>query len=158
MGYQHLAKKCGHCQTVKSVRQFYPSRRHGTHRRDGWCKECRREDNRARQAKRNKVVARLLKADPLYFRRKKLVKLYGITHDQYMVLHRKQRGRCAICRKPEVRKLYGKRAWLAVDHDHKTRAVRGLLCHRCNVALGWIEDAAFQKKATRYLKIAEHES
>lgn len=51
---------------------------------------------------------------------------YGLTADEYDALLRLQGGRCAICRaKPK-----GKR--LAVDHDHKSGAVLGLLCSRCN--------------------------
>lgn len=39
-----------------------------------------------------------------------------------------QKGCCAICKKPENH--FKKR--LAVDHNHKTSKVRGLLCYRCN--------------------------
>jgi hypothetical protein len=35
----------------------------------------------------------------------------------------------------------GKRA-LHVDHDHKTGAVRGLLCYHCNTAVKWMRDRA----------------
>lgn len=55
-----------------------------------------------------------------------VAKTYGLTADQYDDLLRRQGGRCAICRaKPKSKRL-------AVDHDHKTGAVRGLLCSRCN--------------------------
>lgn len=39
-----------------------------------------------------------------------------------------QEQRCAICKKHES--SFQKR--LAVDHNHKTGRVRGLLCYRCN--------------------------
>lgn len=53
-------------------------------------------------------------------------KTYGITGDDYGALLARQGGRCAICRaRPKSKRL-------AVDHDHKTGAVRGLLCSRCN--------------------------
>jgi hypothetical protein len=55
-----------------------------------------------------------------------IAKTYGITGDEYEALLRAQGGRCAICRaRPKSKRL-------AVDHDHKTGAVRGLLCSRCN--------------------------
>lgn len=51
---------------------------------------------------------------------------YGLTATEYDRLLAEQGGRCAICRaRPKSKRL-------AVDHDHKTGAVRGLLCSRCN--------------------------
>ena len=53
-------------------------------------------------------------------------KTYGITAEEYDALLERQGGRCAICRaRPRSIRL-------AVDHDHKSGAVRGLLCSRCN--------------------------
>lgn len=53
-------------------------------------------------------------------------KTYGLTAEQYDALLERQGGRCAICRnRPKSKRL-------AVDHDHKTGEVRGLLCSRCN--------------------------
>lgn len=55
-----------------------------------------------------------------------VAKTYGITGDDYGALLKRQGGRCAICRaRPKSKRL-------AVDHNHKTGAVRGLLCSRCN--------------------------
>ena len=51
---------------------------------------------------------------------------YGITLAEYETRFREQRGGCAICgHPPKTRRL-------AVDHEHKTGRVRGLLCMRCN--------------------------
>lgn len=55
---------------------------------------------------------------------------YNITPDEYLRMVDEQRGRCAICHE-----LPSKRA-LAVDHDHETNKVRGLLCIKCNTGLG----------------------
>lgn len=53
-------------------------------------------------------------------------KTYGITGADYEKLLEAQGGKCAICRaRPRSKRL-------AVDHDHKSGAVRGLLCSRCN--------------------------
>ena len=55
-----------------------------------------------------------------------VAKTYGLTAEQYDDLLKRQGGKCAICRnKPKSKRL-------AVDHDHGTGAVRGLLCSRCN--------------------------
>jgi hypothetical protein len=60
---------------------------------------------------------------------------YGIDGVEYARLHEKQKGVCAVCAKPSQ----GRR--LAVDHDHATGRVRGLLCNRCNTTLGLLEDS-----------------
>ena len=59
---------------------------------------------------------------------------YGITEEDYQRMLEAQGGRCYICQK-----MPRKGAHLSVDHDHKTKRVRGLLCTRCNRALGPFE-------------------
>lgn len=54
---------------------------------------------------------------------------YGITLDEYERLFIEQNGLCAICKAEPIKYK------LAVDHDHDTGAVRGLLCPPCNRAL-----------------------
>lgn len=74
---------------------------------------------------------------------------YGITLEQYDELLEAQDGRCGICgsEDPGVRNKY-----FCVDHDHETGAVRGLLCHRCNVGIGYLkDDLEIVKKAVQYL-------
>lgn len=53
-------------------------------------------------------------------------KTFGLGPEGYEQLYALQDGKCAICRKRQVDRR------IAVDHDHKTGAVRGLLCKRCN--------------------------
>lgn len=62
-----------------------------------------------------------------------------------------QDNKCAICGKPETSTYMGKITSLCVDHDHKTGKTRKLLCNRCNVSLGIIENESFMKKAINYL-------
>ena len=51
---------------------------------------------------------------------------FGITPLQYESMLLGQNGKCAICRRPpKTRRLH-------VEHDHKTKRVRGLVCHFCN--------------------------
>jgi Recombination endonuclease VII len=62
--------------------------------------------------------------------------------------HRQQHGRCAICK----RLPYTKKG-LVVDHCHQTGAIRGILCSRCNSALGLLDDdPALLEQALEYLR------
>lgn len=64
-----------------------------------------------------------------------VLKTYGITGDEYWLLYEAQGGVCWICRRAK-----GLSKKLAVDHDHATGYVRGLLCTTCNKFLGHIRD------------------
>lgn len=61
---------------------------------------------------------------------------YSMTINTIVELHRSQNGRCAICL-DDIETLGRSRA---VDHDHKTGKVRGMLCKSCNVGLGCFRD------------------
>lgn len=64
-------------------------------------------------------------------------KRYGLTWADRDALADAQGNLCGICgRPPEEKKV------LEVDHDHKTGAVRGMLCGRCNRGLGAFKDDA----------------
>lgn len=65
-----------------------------------------------------------------------ILKTYGLTLEQYEALYEAQGGSCYICRRAK-----GVSKRLAVDHDHKTGYVRGLLCGKCNGYLGYIRDS-----------------
>lgn len=78
-----------------------------------------------------------------------------ITPAEYDVLLARQDGACAICRTIRPRKIspgHTLRRTLSVDHDHKTRKPRGLLCHHCNAAIGHFkEDTTVLAQAIEYL-------
>ena len=87
-------------------------------------------------------AAKKRKARETYLRRK-----YGVGLDWYEKKLEEQGGRCAICLcRPRTRVL-------AVDHDHFTGALRGLLCGRCNHGLLQFaqEDITILKRAVEYL-------
>jgi Recombination endonuclease VII len=73
---------------------------------------------------------------------------FGITPAEYDALLAAQNGRCAICQnKPRKRAL-------AIDHNHKTKVIRGLLCTRCNHHLlgSAHESVEMLQRAINYLK------
>ena len=84
--------------------------------------------------------------------RKSLLEKYNITLKEYEKRFAAQGGVCAICGKSETRKnQYGLRR-LAVDHDHKTGKVRGLLCSKCNQGIGYFnEDIKILWETIKYL-------
>lgn len=93
--------------------------------------------------------------DPSYLRNDKLVRQYGITLAKYNEMFAEQNGGCAICGKREkhINWRSGRPQNLAVDHDHKTNEVRGLLCQKCNQAIGLFGDSIENlNRAIDYLK------
>lgn len=71
---------------------------------------------------------------------------YKITLSEYNNLKIKQANLCAICSKKEIGKS------LAIDHCHVTGKIRGLLCTKCNRALGgFCDDPNLLKMALLYL-------
>jgi hypothetical protein len=65
-----------------------------------------------------------------------LIRYYGITLAKYEAILEAQGGACAICRKPASKFARS----LAVDHDHRSGVVRGLLCPWCNRGLKYFND------------------
>jgi Recombination endonuclease VII len=59
---------------------------------------------------------------------------FDLTLEQYDQILAEQGGVCAGCGRPP------RKTRLAVDHNHATDIVRGLLCRGCNIALGGVED------------------
>lgn len=68
-------------------------------------------------------------------RKSHLKRKYGISVEQYDALLAAQDGICALCECPPRSDIS-----LHVDHDHETGSKRGLLCFRCNNALGDLGD------------------
>lgn len=76
-------------------------------------------------------------------------KIHNVSFDQYNEMLLAQNMSCAIC---ERHQSSFKRT-LAVDHDHKTGEIRGLLCHSCNTAIGSLkDDYLLVDKASAYLR------
>lgn len=150
-------KKCSKCGTVKPLDEFGVQ----TRNRDGRHSHCRLCLRAQRLADYHKHKAR---KNPERNARRRgtgshwasaLKTKYGITVDQYDTILQKQDYCCAICRQPETQRdtRYGQVLRLAVDHDHKTGRIRGLLCSACNTAIGkFNDDPDLIQSAIAYLK------
>lgn len=72
---------------------------------------------------------------------------YGISIDDYNKIFIKQDGRCAICGENQSERL-------AIDHDHITGEIRGLLCRKCNLMLGYSGDnPGILRSAASYIEL-----
>lgn len=70
---------------------------------------------------------------------------YGLESEDILTLLESQQNKCPICLEDLIK--------FNIDHDHKTGAVRGILCHKCNPGLGLFDDhIETLKRAIRYLE------
>lgn len=79
----------------------------------------------------------------------RLQKKFGISMEEYKAMWIEQKGCCAICGRYQFEFKIG----LAVDHNHITGKIRGLLCGSCNSAIGKLQDSPLLcLKAKEYLE------
>jgi hypothetical protein len=91
-------------------------------------RDSHKEECKAQRARRHKKAQQ--------YEHKKTMLKYGITPEIYLAMFKAQKGVCAICAKPSKSSRR-----LAVDHDHVSGQVRGLLCGNCNWAVGHLVDS-----------------
>jgi uncharacterized protein YaiL (DUF2058 family) len=77
---------------------------------------------------------------------------YGMTVSDYDRMFEQQKGVCAICGKEQTHSPVHN-GYLCIDHDHVTGKNRGLLCRKCNIALGHVDDnVEVLEKMIAYIK------
>lgn len=150
---------CTICSIIKPMDNFYrdKTKPFGYHQN---CKQCqakrvkakRKQDMvwRQKQCERSKKW-RLENPERNYrsVRNATLKIKYGITFDQYVEMFNKQGCQCAVCGEKES-KGYGK---MAVDHDHITGKIRGILCQPCNTSIGKMqENPVLIRKLAEYIE------
>jgi hypothetical protein len=74
--------------------------------------------------------------DKWVVQRHKIERKYGIKEEDYKAMLEDQEYCCAIC----GNHFNTQKRRLAIDHDHKTGKIRGLLCDSCNLGLGSFKD------------------
>lgn len=105
--------------------------------------ERNKEKIQARHAEYRKSFPSAIKGSSIYSK-------YGMSQDDYDNLKAIQNNKCALCGDEPEDKI---RKSLVVDHCHKNKKVRGLLCNKCNVALGLFRDRIdVLKNAIEYLQ------
>lgn len=150
-----IKKICTKCEEKKLLSEFYEHKG----KPYCWCKSCViSATTKYHFENRNKRLAQMREygrayqqqnREKVYFKTAK--RKYGISNKEYKKLLERQKGVCAICKNSEKVGRGGvKFIRLGVDHCHKTKRVRGLLCVQCNTMLGQYEK--HRKSVGEYLK------
>lgn len=85
-------------------------------------------------------------------RNRELLKSYGISIDQFEAMFRLANGKCEICNIELKPKGWSKDS-VAIDHNHKTGKVRGILCNSCNRGIGhFFDDVDILNNSVKYLE------
>lgn len=135
-----IGKVCSFCHIFKLFIAFPRGSNRGN--TATFCKPCKNEYNKKRYDPENQHI-RMLKSK------------YNLTDNEYNELFLLQQGVCAICGKSEsALDRTGKRIRrLAIDHNHATGRVRGLLCGDCNQLIGRLEqDEVRVKRMLEYIE------
>ena len=85
--------------------------------------------------------------NPTKWKNQVLMYTYGISYADWLLMWENQDSKCAICGE-----LFVSPSDAHVDHDHETGQIRGLLCKKCNLGLGWFNDNIESlEKAVKFL-------
>ena len=141
IGFQKYADKGGHKlrgrpQSPEHLAKRIEATKLGMRKKTLACAECGSDFVRTSPAQRycsgqcwNRVARR----------KRPKIDRFKISADHYAALLDVQSGKCAIC--GSEHQSNQRKESLAVDHCHTTGIVRGLLCHRCNTAIGLLKDS-----------------
>jgi hypothetical protein len=114
-----------------------------------------REQNRESQARTRLEIDRSPRARldyPNRDRKYHLKRVYGMTEADFERMLAEQEHRCATC-SVELTIDHRKPNTAHIDHCHETGRVRGILCMRCNSAVGYLrDDPALALKVAAYLQ------
>lgn len=140
-------RTCTKCLVTKPVELFHWVNAKQARRR-AICKPCHNEASLTYTRTRPEYVMG-------YERNVRMGGKFGLASGEYDALSDAQNHLCAICRRPETARRKHTTLSLAVDHDHATGRVRGLLCRNCNIGIGLFSDDPVKLRAAAlYLEMA----
>ena len=133
-----LQSQCKDCKKKSSKNWREDNKEHKQEYQKNW-----EEDNKEQRQKyrdgRKEETKRYTAQNKDKQRNNFLYNKYGITDKEYDDMVREQDNKCAICENPESKlNDNGYPMRLCVDHDHITGQVRGLLCNKCNLGIGYL--------------------
>ena len=120
-----------------------------------WKERTRRSTEWHRSPAGKDWLSRWLQTDTgRLYRRRQWLKQYGLTIEQHDMILRSQGGKCYICQRLPGSLPAGRA--LAIDHDHRTGRVRGILCQSCNAFLSLVDGEPQRLiRVARYLQRAK---
>lgn len=127
-------KKCAACLQQKPYDEFSADHRKSDGKRSR-CKSCVKSDRRDNRDRDRISHSKWKEKHPEIYRGYKAA-VYSISASDYNRIFEAQDGKCAICGTHQSKLSKS----LAIDHDHDTGVVRGLLCTKCNIAIGLMND------------------
>ena len=143
---QPKEKECSYCKITKPIGMFSPRTGTQKHLFNSWCKECKYAENTSWRLENKEKVIEYRAKDKWTL--KKRCARYDITEIQFWEIYSKQHKLCKICCIPIEAEDS------AIDHNHITGDIRGILCKTCNRALGMFKDSPkILEKALDYLMI-----
>lgn len=141
-----MTKICTGCKVVKSLTEFFKDKGF----KDGYyskCKECKTKATlKWRSDNKEHYNNQARKFNKKHYNKLRLNR-YGITEEEYNDTLNAQEHKCAI---PGCNKKATEKRKLAIDHDHVTGEVRGLLCYKCNRDMVVIDDPEHMSKLMLY--------
>ncbi len=132
-----ILKTCSKCKEIKNIKEFTRD----SSRLDGLSYICKLCKNKPKKTKNPPKSSRELR----------LKSKYGLSLETFNKMLEIQNGLCAACGLPEKAKFKGKLRPLCVDHNHITGQIRSLLCLRCNLEVGILENKQRVKSIDYYL-------
>ena len=137
-------KKCSSCHQSKFLNDFWKDK-HASTGFSCQCKSCKGEKHKQWRDSGGGIESRTR----AYRRRSWKQHGININIEEYDNLFSQQKGKCAICGRHQSEMKFR----LAVDHNHTTGLVRGLLCNKCNFVVAAIESNGDKiEKAKSYIK------
>lgn len=146
-----MNKKCVRCgKCFLNTKDFFYLKKGD--KTSSWCIPCTKESARLSEGRRiSQDPERFYSARKRQGRSQKLKK-YGLDEEVYLEILKRQGGVCAICGVDNPQRK-GHDVFI-VDHCHITGKVRGLLCHKCNVSVGMMnDDPDVLESGARYLRL-----
>jgi len=166
-----VSKICTKCKQDKELKEF--NVRSNSKDKHTWeCRECNRQRikehslkditrARARRKQWNednpekykKICQKMYIKHKARFKAQNLKTMYNLDYKEFLRIKGEQGNRCAVCGEMEIARYGGVRKELSVDHDHDTGIIRGLLCSKCNTAIGLLnENEELCMKVAAYLQ------